>query len=39
MELILSEEPSTKDCNLQLEPPLLGVGTLVDVLGGGVFIS
>ena len=28
--LILSEEPSTKDRNVQLKPPMVGVGTLVD---------
>ena len=32
MDLILSEEPSTEDGNVHLEPPLLGVETLVDVV-------
>jgi hypothetical protein len=36
MDLILFEEPSTEDCNVQLEPPLVGVGTLIDVLCGEV---
>ena len=39
MDHILSEEPSTKDYNVQLEPPVLGVGTVADVLGGELFPS
>ena len=39
MDLILFEKPSTEDHNIQLEPHVLGVGTLVDVLGGEVFLS
>jgi hypothetical protein len=32
MDFILSKKPSTEDRNVHLEPPLLEVGTLVDVL-------
>ena len=38
MDLILSEEPSTYH-NAHLELPLLGVGTVVDVLCGEVCFS
>ena len=39
MDLILSEGPSTEDRNVQLELPMVGVGTLVDVLRRVVFLS
>jgi len=39
MDLILSKESSTEDRIVQLEPPVLGVGTLVDVLRKKVFFS
>ena len=38
MDLILSEEPSTY-LYAHLEPPLLEVGTLVDVLCGELYPS
>ena len=34
MDLILSEEPSTEDRNVQSKPHVVGVGTLVDILHG-----
>jgi len=36
MDLILSKDPSTKDPIVQLEPLMLEVGTLVDVMRNGV---
>jgi hypothetical protein len=39
LNLIMSEEPSTEDRNVQLEPPLVGVGTFLDVLREEVFPS
>ena len=39
MDLILSKEPSTEDRNVQLEFPVVGVGTLVDVLCEEMFHS
>ena len=32
MDIILAEEPSAEDRNVQLELAVVGVGTLVDVL-------
>ena len=39
INLILSEQPSIRNRNVQLEPLVVGVETLVDVLRGKVFPS
>jgi hypothetical protein len=39
MDLIVSEQPSTEDRNVQLEPLVLEVGTVVNLLRGKVFPS
>ena len=39
MDLILLKEPLMEDSNVQLELPVVGFGTLVDVLRGKVFLS
>lgn len=37
MDLILSKDSSIEDRNVQLEPPIVRVGTLIDVLRGKNF--
>ena len=39
MDLILPEQHLMEDRNVQLELPVVGVGTLVDVLCGEVFLT